>query len=94
MDVTLTSKPGSNLDQTASATTADKRLFEAHEQRFYASVVKRIAEGDADPNRRNFSLEEAMGAQGYTEYLSIDPNAIADDELFETDGKHLKAKSE
>ena len=94
MDVAFMSKPGSNPNQTASATTEDKRLSEAGEQLFYAVAADRIAEGDADPNRRSFSLEEAMSAQGYAEYLSIDPDAIADDELFETAEKRLKAESE
>ena len=88
------SKSDSNPDQAASISTADKRLSEAREHQLYAVAADRIAEGDADPNRRSFSFEEAMGAQCYAEYLNIDPDAIADDELFETDGKCLKAGSE
>ena len=53
------------------------------EQQFHASAARRIAEGDADPNRRSFSLEEAMGAQDYSDYLSMDADAVADEELFE-----------
>ena len=65
-----------------------------NEQQFYASVASRIAEGDTDPNRRSFSLEEAMGAQGYADYLSIDADAVADEDLFEIAEKRLKAGSE
>ena len=53
------------------------------EQRFYEAVAERIAKGDADPARKSIGLDEAMGAEALAEYLSIDPDAISDEELFE-----------
>jgi|SRR5699024_10938494 len=46
------------------------------------NVSKRIAKADSDPKKR-YSLKDVMGEERYSDFKKINPNSIADDELFE-----------
>lgn len=46
------------------------------------NLENRIQNADLNPEIR-FSLKNVMGDAGYSEFLTIDPNSIADEDLFE-----------
>ena len=47
-----------------------------------SNLSMRIQRADSDPTNRH-TLKEVMGDVGYEEFQKIDPNAIADEDLFE-----------
>ena len=58
-------------------------LEELRLQRFYDSAALRLAEGEADPKRCPVELADVMGKDRYVEWMAIDPDAVADEGLFE-----------
>jgi len=47
-----------------------------------SNLSMRIQRADLDPTNR-YGLKEVMGDAGYEEFQKVDPNAIADEDLFE-----------
>lgn len=58
-------------------------LEELRLQRFYDSAALRLAEGEADLKRCPVELADVMGKDRYVEWMAIDPDAVADEGLFE-----------
>ncbi len=51
-------------------------------ERLYATAAERLAEVDASPDEAVVSFEEMLGEDGYKSFLEIDPDDMADEELF------------
>lgn len=49
---------------------------------YMAEIARRIEYADAHPEE-SISLREAVGEDNYAQIMSVDPDEISDDELFE-----------
>lgn len=53
------------------------------EKNFYEVAAKRIEEGDRDLSRKRVDLKDVMEKEDYACYQDVDPDVIADEDLFE-----------
>ena len=58
-------------------------LEELRTERLYSIAAERLSRADANVEEEGPSLEEVMGAEGYQDFLAIDPASLADEDLFE-----------